>query len=393
MPAPELERNVSARWDARFDLVLAAGITVLTQRDVWVQAGVGSAARVAIAALMLVACGSLAWRRRSPLLSCFLIAVALAAQAAISGVDFRSLGTALAIILALYSAGAYLDLSRAGLAVVLVAIGLGARELRDFGAFKRDPWNEAFFFLLVLSISGLGVAIRHRRRAQHLRSLAGMLQQEGAAEARMAVVEERERIARELHDVVAHGVSAVVIQAEAAEELLASSPDRARESLWTIQRLGREALTEMRQALGILRGGEEEHSRAPQPTLSDLPALIARNRESGLAVRLHVLGVPRPLPPGLQVSAYRVVQEGLTNVRRHAAGASAGVSVHYRPGALEIEIVDDGPGASARNNSGLGLIGMRERVTFFGGEFSAGTRSDGGFVVSATFPTAVPATQ
>jgi signal transduction histidine kinase len=254
MSDPELERNVPAQRDARFDLVVAAVITVLTQRDVWVQSGVGSGARVSIAGLMLVACGSLRWRRRYPLAPCLLIAAALAWQAAISPVDFSSLGTALAIILALYSAGAYLGLSRAATAVVLVAIGLAARELRDFGAFKRDPWNEAFFFLLVLSISGVGVAIRHRRRAQHLRALAGTLQQEGAAEARLAVVEERQRIARELHDVVAHGVSAVVIQAEAAEELLASSPDRARESLWTIQRLSREALTEMRQALGILRG-------------------------------------------------------------------------------------------------------------------------------------------
>jgi signal transduction histidine kinase len=388
------ESEVSARRDSRFDLALAAGITVLTQRDVWAQPGVGSAARVAIAALLLMACASLLWRRRHPLVPCVLLAAALATQAAITSVDFSSAGTALAVLVALYSAGAYLQASRAAVGVLVLAIGLAARELGDLDAFQRDPGNEAFWWLLFLSASGLGVAVRHRRRAQHLRVLAGRLQEEGAEQARAAVVEERERIARELHDVVAHGVSAVVVQAEAAEELLASNPDRTRESLWTIQRLGREALNEMRQVLGILRGGSEEQSRDPQPTVADLPMLIARNRDAGLAVRLDVLGPPRALPPGLQVSAYRVVQEGLTNVRKHADGASAVVSVHYRPAALEIEIVDDGPGARpAGGTGGLGLIGMRERVTFFGGEFAAGTRGGSGFAVTATFPTAVAATR
>jgi signal transduction histidine kinase len=234
------------------------------------------------------------------------------------------------------------------------------------------------------------VTVRHHRRAQHLRALAGTLQDEGAEQARAAVAEERERIARELHDVVAHGVSAVVVQAEAAEELLATDPAGTRESLWTIQRLSREALNEMRQALGILRDGSGEQSLAPQPTLAELPGLIDRNRAAGLAVRFEVEGAPRPLPPGLEVSAYRVVQEGLTNVRRHARGAPAVVSLRYRPAALEIEIADDGPGAHALEGAGgHGLIGMRERVTFFGGEFSAATRGEGGFAVTATFPTAV----
>jgi signal transduction histidine kinase len=234
--------------------------------------------------------------------------------------------------------------------------------------------------------------VRHRRRASQLRTLAGTLQDESAEQTRMAVADERERIARELHDVVAHGVSAVVVQAEAAEELLDDSPERARESLWTIQRLSREALGEMRQVLGILRGPEDEQGRSPQPTLADLPRLIARNRDAGLAVRLDVLGAPRALPPGLEVSAYRVVQEGLTNVRKHARGSNAIVSVCYRPASVDIEIVDDGVGVPAvASSSGHGLIGMRERVTFFGGEFSAAPREGGGFAIAATFPTAVAA--
>jgi signal transduction histidine kinase len=374
------------------DLALAVGIAALTQRDVWAQAGVDPAARVVIAVLLLVATGSLLWRRRYPLVACVLIAVALALQAAISSVDFNSLGTALAIVVALYSAGVYLGALRAAVGVAVLAVGLAARELRYLGAFERNPGRDAFWWLLVLSVAGVGVVVRHRRRAQRLGALAATLQEESAEQARVAVVEERERIARELHDVVAHGVSAVVVQAEAAEETLASSPDRTRESLWTIQRLGRESLNEMRQVLEILRGGAQEETRAPQPTLADLPALMARNREAGLAVRLDVLGEPRPLPPGLEVSAYRVVQEGLTNVRKHAAGSSAFVSVTYEPAALEIEIADDGPGRPvAGGGGGHGLVGMRERVTFFGGEFSAARREDGGFAVTALFPTAAAA--
>jgi signal transduction histidine kinase len=392
MRDPGRELEASPRPESSFDFALAAGITVLTQRDVWAQGGVEPTARVAIALLMLVATGSLLWRRRRPLVPCVLIAVALAAQAGISGVDFSSAGTALAVVVALYSAGAYLEASRAALGAGVVAVGFAGRELRDLGAFERNPANEAFWWLLVLSTFGVGMLVRHRRRAQHLRVLAGTLQAESAEQTRVAVAEERERIARELHDVVAHGVSAVVVQAEAAEETLASSPDRTRESLWTIQRLGRESLNEMRQVLEILRGGAQEETRAPQPTLADLPALIARNRDAGLAVRLDVLGEPRPLPPGLEVSAYRVVQEGLTNVRKHAAGSSAFVSVTYEPAALEIEIADDGPGRPvAGGGGGHGLVGMRERVTFFGGEFSAARREDGGFAVTALFPTAAAA--
>jgi signal transduction histidine kinase len=148
----------------------------------------------------------------------------------------------------------------------------------------------------------------------------------------------------------------------------------------------------MRHVLGILRVGAEDEPRTPQPMLADLPALIARNRDAGLAVQLDILGAPRPLPPGLEVSAYRVVQEALTNIRKHAGRASAVVCVRYRPAALGIEIVDDGPGAQAGGgSSGHGLIGMRERVAFFGGEFSAATRDTGGFAVAATFPTAAVA--
>jgi signal transduction histidine kinase len=373
-------------WESRFDLALAVGISGLTLHDVVVQTGVAPIARVTVGVTMTVATGSLLLRRRLPLVPCVLIAAALATQAAVSGVDFSSSGTAIAVFVALYSAGAYLETARMTAAVGVLAIGLGARELRDLDAWRRDPGNEAFWWLLVLSTAGVGVIVRHRRRAARLHAL----QEESDRQARLAAREERERIARELHDVVAHGVSAVVVQAEAAEELLDRSPDHARESLWMIQRLSREALAEMRQVLGILRGPTEDSDRAPQPTLADLPALIERNREAGLTVRLDVVGEARSLPPATEVSAYRVVQEALTNVRKHAGRARATVSVRYRPEALGIEVVNDGAAAgAARAVGGHGLIGMRERVTFFGGEFAAGPLPGGGFALTATFPTAV----
>jgi signal transduction histidine kinase len=178
----------------------------------------------------------------------------------------------------------------------------------------------------------------------------------------------------------------VVVQAEAAEELLDGHPERARESLQTIQRMSREALAEMRNVLGIMRDPSGEAPPAPQPTLDGLPALIARHRALGLPAGLRVEGTPRPLPPGLAVSAYRVVQESLTNVRKHAGGAPAHVTVTFTPHSLELEIADHGGDNGRGDGSGHGLPGMEERVRFFGGQFTAGSRPDGGFVVRASFP-------
>jgi signal transduction histidine kinase len=169
--------------------------------------------------------------------------------------------------------------------------------------------------------------------------------------------------------------------------LLANHPDRAVESVRTIQRLSREALAQMRQALGIVRGQASDGIPPPQPTLAELPALIERNRDAGLSTTLHVDGVPRSLPPGLELSGYRVVQESLTNVRKHAGDASVQVILRYRPASFEIEISDDGAGVDvAGHPSGQGLIGMRERVSFFGGVLDTGRPPGGGFVVKATFP-------
>jgi len=267
--------------------------------------------------------------------------------------------------------------------------GLAARELRDLGSYARDPYQGAFWWLLVAAAFGGGVYVRSRRQASRFRRAAARSEAEAAGSARAAVAEERARIARELHDVVAHDVSAVVVQAEAAEELLNAEPERTRESLHAIQQLSREALSEMRHVLGIIRRDDGDNLLAPQPTLADLPILIERNRAVGLVAELRIEGAERALPPGLEVSAYRVVQEALTNVRKHAAGARAFVRLRYEPSALHLEVADDGPGGPVTaHDTGHGLIGIRERVNFFGGEFTACQDPAGGFTVRASFPTA-----
>ncbi|MDP8910255.1 MAG: histidine kinase, partial [Chloroflexota bacterium] len=207
------------------------------------------------------------------------------------------------------------------------------------------------------------------------------------AEQAHAVAEERARIARELHDIVAHSVSATVLQAEAADEVLTHSPDRARQSLDKIKHTGREALGELRLLLGIMRNENEGQRIAPQPRVADLERLVEEAQAEDLAVTLTIEGERRELPPGIDLSAYRIVQEALTNVRKHAGRpANASVVVRYAETTLELEIVDDGQGPRAQDGHGQGLIGMHERVLLFGGDLHAGPGAVGGFVVRARFP-------
>jgi signal transduction histidine kinase len=225
-----------------------------------------------------------------------------------------------------------------------------------------------------------------RLRARELEALTAELASEREERARLAVAAERTRIARELHDVVAHSVSTMVVQAEAGDELLVEHPQRAGEAFVAIQTTGREALTEMRRLVGLLRQGDRELALVPQPSMVRLEDLIARVREAGLAVELEVEGPTRPLPPGLDLSAYRIVQEALTNALRHAGGAHAWVTLRYRDDALELGIVDDGHSGGNGESAGHGLAGMRERVKLYGGQLEAGRRPDGGYAVHARLP-------
>jgi signal transduction histidine kinase len=234
----------------------------------------------------------------------------------------------------------------------------------------------------------LGAYLRTRRLyVAGLRERADSAEREREERAAAAVSSERSRIARELHDIVAHSVSVMVVQAEAADEMLdRGRPDRARSSVWTIQETGRAALTDMRRMLGILRGADSMPALTPQPGIANLELLLVQVRESGLPVELDVTGAPRPLPPGVDLSAYRIVQEALTNSLKYAGRAQARVTVRYAPGALELEVSDDGAGAANGANGGHGLVGMRERVMLFGGELAAGPAEGGGYTVRARLP-------
>jgi signal transduction histidine kinase len=227
---------------------------------------------------------------------------------------------------------------------------------------------------------------RRAAQASALRERAERAESERETAARVAVAEERARIARELHDVVAHSVSVMVLQAGAVRRLLRDDQAREREALDTVERTGREALAEMRRLLGVLRTPEEQAELAPQPGLSELPALVERTEAAGLAVELRLEGEPAPLPRGVDLSAYRIVQEALTNTLKHSGAGHAEVTVRYHPDAVDLEITDDGRGPAAGNGGGHGLVGMRERATLYGGELSAGAREGGGFVVRARLP-------
>jgi signal transduction histidine kinase len=237
----------------------------------------------------------------------------------------------------------------------------------------------------------LGDNIRTRRAyLAELEARAARLEREREERDERAVAGERNRIARELHDVIAHNVSVMVVQASAGEEVFDTDPSRARESLAAVASTGRAALTELRRLLGVIRSeeGEDTPAYAPQPGLEYLDELVGQVRETGLAVDVTVLGEPRELPEGVGLCAYRIVQEALTNTLKHADATRAQVSLRYVADALELQVLDDGRGAAPVNGdgSGHGLIGMRERVALFGGELSARSRPDHGYEVIARIP-------
>ena len=260
-------------------------------------------------------------------------------------------------------------------------------------AYDGGNWNLSgvlFFGLLGGAPWVFGRAIRHRREREHLLEEKSIVLERGREEdRRRAVEEERTRIARELHDVVGHALGVIVLQADGGRRVLRAEPAETERALVTIERTGREALQEMRRLVDMLRASDEQLGLLPQPGLAQLKALAAQVRDAGLPVEVVVHGDPRPLPPGVNLSAYRIAQEGLTNVLKHAGRAHATVTVSYSDGEIEVEVADDGNGPGGSNGTGHGLTGIRERVSMFGGEVEAGPRSEGGYVVRARLPYAM----
>ena len=221
--------------------------------------------------------------------------------------------------------------------------------------------------------------------AQQRDRLARAVHERDAA-VREAAEEERRRIARELHDVIAHSVGVMVVQAGAARRVVAEKPDAAGESLRAVEESGHEAMAELRRMLGVLADDGEEAPTAPQPGIATLDTLVARVREAGLPVSLSIEGEERHLPPGVDVAAYRIVQEALTNALKYAGGAPTSAVVRLSPDAVDIDVADEGKTAAPSDGVGRGLTGMRERVALFGGSIDAGRRPEGGYAVHAHLP-------
>jgi signal transduction histidine kinase len=327
-------------------------------------------------------------RRRAPVAVLFLVVAVVSVQANFfDPPKLPPFHSWIALLLAFYSVGRYSDERRA---IFSGVVGLTAEILLvDLPRFLAGtpPLNfvPAWGSYVVLWVVGKALR-RYRLQASRLQALAGQLEIEREEKARTAVVVERSRIARELHDVLAHSVSVMVVQAQAAQRLLEGEQQDARQALGSIETTGRQALAEMRRMLGILRRSDEELTLAPQPGLEYLDALIEQTREAGLPVELRIEGEPEPLPPGVDLSAYRIVQEALTNTLKHAGPAHAQVVVRYGDDELELEITDDGAGTGKGGGEGHGLIGMRERVALYGGVFEGGKRSAGGYRIRARLP-------
>jgi signal transduction histidine kinase len=247
---------------------------------------------------------------------------------------------------------------------------------------------EQVFVPLVFGISWLaGFALRERaEQAEAAELRATQAEREREAAARIAVAEERVRIARELHDIVAHAVSVMVLQIGAVRHKFPEALAEDADALRGVEQTGRTALAEMRRLLGAMRRDGDGAEFAPQPGLDALDSLLEEVGHAGLPVRLHVDGDPFPLPRAIDLSAYRIVQEGLTNALKHARASHADVTVRYRPDEVEVEVVDDGAGAATGDGLGYGLVGIRERVKIYGGEMAAGPAPEAGFILSARLP-------
>lgn len=337
----------------------------------------------------------LAFRRRYPLGTMYVVCASLGLYWII---DYP-LGFDLAAVLAIYSGAAYgLGRRRAWrhLVAVVVAVEVLAWVPWSTVELEDSAVVNYGFVLLHVAAALLGEVVYQRRlRIADLEQRAIQAEETLELRAQMAVADERQRIAREMHDVVAHGMSVISVQAAAAQEIARTDPDKTIEVLGNIERVGRDSLTELRRMLGVLRDHDGAGSElAPQPGLDDVADAVAQSVNAGLPTELIVTGTPHDVSAGVQLAAYRIVQEALTNVRKHAGeSATAIVLLAYLESTITVEITDDGAGAMsalATTGAGNGLVGMRERVEIYGGELISGPRTGGGFSVRASLPVAGP---
>jgi signal transduction histidine kinase len=350
--------------------------------ELWVTDVPGSTALLVPAVLLYTL--PLLLRRRFPFLAPVFV---FAVQASLSFADPAAIGSidtgVFAMLLTFWVVGACNDGQQAvaGLCIGVATLAIIVREdVRvSFGEAAQVALLGFLTWLVALLLA------RRARLAADAEARAARLERDQEERARIAMADERARIARELHDVIAHSVTVMTVQAGAARMLLLGDPQRAVEPLLAVEETGHQALAEMRRLLGILREVDGRPVLAPQPGLKDLTRLAAAVREAGLPVEMAVEGTPRPLPAGIELAAYRILQEALTNTLKHAGAARAHVTVRYAPEAVFLEVCDDGRVPPA-DGQGHGLVGMRERATLYGGELESGPLPGGGYMVRGRLP-------
>lgn len=339
--------------------------------------------------MFLVVVLPLVFRRRYPLAVLWIV---LGTAPLVSDYDAALRLSFYACVIAAYTAAVYSPYRVPALASLPVAAFLYT-QIRE-PAVPTVPDNAVPFLILIpIAVAAIGLH-RWKQHADEGRARLSTMEREQAEALRRAAEHERARIARELHDVVTHNVSVMVIQAGAARKVMQTEPDQAREALLAVEAGGRAAMAELRHVMGLLTMDSDDPDfaastdLAPQPGLDRLEALVQRVRDTGIMVELSTSGEPRPVPPGVELTAYRVVQEALTNAVKHAAGASATVLVEYGVDLLRVEVTDTGgtPSASAGTGNGYGLIGLRERLAVYGGTLHTGRRLRGGYRVTALIP-------
>ena len=379
--------RVQGAGDAVLAFVLAATslLGVLTGDLSW-----GRSKPIGIA-LALLSTAPIAWRARRPLLVAGIVLGANAWSIFAAAPQQAAFQPFLALVLAAYSVGSRAE-GRRALWVPPVLAGAVIPVFAAAVHYGQSAGNAipSFVWLVVAWVVGRSVRSWGRKNAA-LEIANRELEQQRELQAQAAVMVERGRIARELHDVVAHNVSMMVVQAGAATRVLDGEQPDVRNALDVIATAGRETVDEMRTLLGVLRSDDGPAALKPQPGLADLEHLAATVREAGLPVTLQLEGVLLPVPPALDLSAFRIVQEALTNTLKHAGPAQAVVTVRYTDGAVELKISDNGRGPSGGRNTGHGLVGMRERAAMFGGELEATRGGEGGFIVRTRLSFAAPA--
>ncbi len=371
-------RDVSSR-----EALLALSFVVIALIEIMLRSLEPRTPLLALALLLPV---PLVWRIRFPLEVLAAGAVVLVVGELVAHQDDFPISLGCSSLVAVYSAATHLRGRRAEVAdMVVIAAIIASAAVAGSKNWNGSAATNLIAALISLTILFRGAWIAGRWiQGRRDRSRSAILDREEQAQA--ALRAERARIARELHDVVAHAISVIVLQARGARHALLERPEEAREALDAVDRIASKALSEMRRLLGALRDEGEWAVLAPQPSLDQIDALVADVRGAGLRVELRVEGARRELPLAIDLCAYRVVQEALTNTLKHAGPATASVRLRYGRNEIEVEIIDTGAGEYNGSAFGQGLVGMRERVALFGGRFEAGPQPEGGYLVTARLP-------